>query len=227
MAKECIECCPQVEFYKALISIELAHNVSPPKILSPGGYRLISIDQLVGGRWKVPRNYRRIAGRSQGLEALARHVAGTYKCAGPARVDASLKILGGDTNHVLRCSLTGYGLIIDNEGNPTSVVNYHGDYISVGDNSVVANRSIVLNSYNKLESRYGTEAVQALGELERIVRAHGDSEAVEILDGFIAEASSESPSRGRLRTLFNGLKEAVPTLQGMAELVDKVSGTFT
>ncbi|GAB2965751.1 hypothetical protein GCM10027280_63100 [Micromonospora polyrhachis] len=107
------------------------------------------------------------------------------------------------------------------------VVTYN-EYFSVGDNSNVVNKSVIVNSnVGTYRSRYGTDTVEALRELEHIVRGSNNDEAVEVLDGFLAEARTEEPSRARMKALFSSLQQMVPAVSGAADLASRIAAMFS
>lgn len=131
-----------------------------------------------------------------------------------------------DFNEYSRVSLTSDGDRRLREKDPT--VHYHGEYFHVGDNSTGINKSSIIGSnIAAFQQRYDPETVAALQKIESLVEESGDQDAVDALEGFLAEAHSENPNKSRMRLLFNGVKEAVPLVAGTAEAVAKVSQIFS
>jgi hypothetical protein len=103
----------------------------------------------------------------------------------------------------------------------------HGDMIIGGERSIITNRSIVINSFTDLSARYDPETVQALAELERVVRTSHNQDGIEQLENFLEEVKSTSPKRSVLRALFNGMMEAVPAITKLATLTETITRLFT
>lgn len=106
---------------------------------------------------------------------------------------------------------------------PPSEVNVGRDYISTGDNSPAIRDSVVVNSFNNTyEQRYGAEILQALKELESIVRSNGKAQDIDLLEGFLDEARADRPNRSILRTAFEALQASLPAVSGVADLAIKL-----
>ncbi|MFG3697159.1 hypothetical protein ACGF5C_04450 [Micromonospora sp. NPDC047620] len=133
-----------------------------------------------------------------------------------------------DLNEYSKVAISAAGDKRLRERDPVVKKTYHGDYFHVGDNSTGVNKSRVVNSHiGTYQERYDGETVAALKELERVVRESGNDDAIETLDGFLSEARSDKPSRARMRLLFSGVQQLVPTISGMTDLVAKVTAIFS
>ncbi|WP_141721722.1 hypothetical protein [Micromonospora citrea] len=144
---------------------------------------------------------------------------------GQLKIASEGEIPSSDLNSFTVVAVTAEGDKRLRERDP--VVTYN-EYLSVGDNSNVVSKSIIVNSnVGQYRSRYGTDTVEALRELEQIVRASNNDEAVEVLDGFLAEARADNPSRTRMKVLFSSLQGMVPTLSGAADLATRIASIFS
>lgn len=103
----------------------------------------------------------------------------------------------------------------------------NGDFINNTNGGVVNNRSTVVNAFNTFSDRYTSEVAEALRELERVVRESGSVDGNEQLAAFLEQLEADQPKRSVLRSLFAGIKEAVPALVGMADLTQKISSLFS
>lgn len=129
-------------------------------------------------------------------------------------------------NEYSRIALTSNGDRRLREKDP--IVQHYGDYFHVGDNSTGISKSVIVNSnIAAYQQRYDPATVVALQEMESLVRENGDPDAIEAMDGFLAEARSDNPSRTRMRLLFNGVKQAIPVVAGTADAIAKVAQIFS
>ncbi|MGX6606228.1 hypothetical protein ACWKSP_29505 [Micromonosporaceae bacterium Da 78-11] len=129
-------------------------------------------------------------------------------------------------NEYSRISLTSEGDRRLREKDPA--VHYHGEYFHVGDNSTGINRSSIIGSnIAAFQHLYDPETIAALRKIETLVKEGGDPDAIDAVEGFLAEAHSDNPSKSRMRLLFNGVKQAVPLVTGAADAVAKVSQIFS
>jgi hypothetical protein len=102
------------------------------------------------------------------------------------------------------------------------VVNNYGDTVHAHGGSTINNRSVVVNSFNKFATKYDEETAAALIRLEELVRQSESVDAQENLDAFLEEIQRESPRRSILRSLFDGIQQAVPTVAQAGDILFKI-----
>ena len=102
------------------------------------------------------------------------------------------------------------------------VVNNYGDTVHAHGGSTINNRSVVVNSFNTFAVKYDEETAAALVRLEDLVRRSGNVDAQDNLDAFLEEIQRESPRRSILRSLFEGIQQAVPTVAQAGDVLLKV-----
>src|SRR6266508_3930552 len=91
----------------------------------------------------------------------------------------------------------------------------------------ISNSTIVERSFNKLAKDYGDDTAQALQQLAGEIEKSGDREAAETFEAFNEELQKPEPKKSVLKSLFNGITLALPTLNTMTDLIEKISKIFT
>ena len=102
-----------------------------------------------------------------------------------------------------------------------------GDHFENISHSTIVNRSIVQKSFNKLARDYDDDTAQALQQLAEEIEKSGNREAAETFEAFNEELQKPEPKKSILRSLFNGITEALPALSSMTDLIEKISKIFT
>ncbi|MET8906232.1 hypothetical protein [Micromonospora sp. NPDC004551] len=134
------------------------------------------------------------------------------------RPDPRRRPLPGDQ---IRVTNAGSRYFHDRAGQEGLKVN--GDYINVGSNSVVNNRSVVANSFNTIADRYDIEFARAMEKVEKAVVEAGNPEAQELLTAFTEALTSDRRQPSVLKRLFAGIIEAAPAVAAMTDVVTKIS----
>jgi hypothetical protein len=115
-------------------------------------------------------------------------------------------------------------MIVIKKGGKMSVKN--GDTISAI-NSVVVNRAKVEGHINNISaSGENGDAKALLERLLKMVEASGSAEAGELLESFTQEAAAAKPKKTTLRSLWEGLKSALPSLKEAVGLAADVQRMF-
>lgn len=99
----------------------------------------------------------------------------------------------------------------------------NGDYITVGSNSVLNNRSVVAGSFNTIAQKYSDEFARAVQQLEKTVVEAGNPEAKELLVAFTETLASDRRQPSVLKRLFAGIVEAAPAVSAMTNVVNTIS----
>jgi hypothetical protein len=102
-------------------------------------------------------------------------------------------------------------------------VKVNGDYITVGSNSVVNNRSVVEGSFNTIAQKYSDEFARAVQQLEKAVVESGDPEAKELMDAFAEALASDRRQPSVLKRLFAGVIEAAPAVSAMTNVINTIA----
>ena len=93
--------------------------------------------------------------------------------------------------------------------------------------STIVNKSVVENSFNKVQSKLGPEVAQFIKAVADEVHKSGNAEAGQVFEAFNEELQKPEPKKSLLRTFWNGLAAALPTLlslPGAAESALKIFG---
>jgi hypothetical protein len=86
-----------------------------------------------------------------------------------------------------------------------------GDNIQNNSGTVI-NRSIVLNSFNKVKEMLGEDDARLLQQITEEVERSENKDAVEIMEGFHQELQKPEPKKSLLKSFWNGVVTAVPAL---------------
>lgn len=109
MAKECLDHCPLMTFYRSVVSLEAEHEVEVPDIIGPDGLRIgVHQELLKGSKYLRAKRYRRILSASPGVAKLRDCIKATYDCTGPEMVKDSSDILTALGAIVISCPRSGY-----------------------------------------------------------------------------------------------------------------------
>lgn len=102
-----------------------------------------------------------------------------------------------------------------------------GDVIrDIGAGATVINRSLVEKSFNKVRDQFDENAASALRLIAQEIEKSGNKEAGELFDSFNEELQKPEPKRSLLRTLWNGMVEALPAIGQLAGVVAQISKLF-
>lgn len=102
-----------------------------------------------------------------------------------------------------------------------------GDFIQAGSNSIVINRSLLSNSLNKVREEVGSEVADAISAVADEVQGSNNSDAAELFDEFNRELQSDTPRKLLLKTLFEGVTKAAPTISSLTDATTKIAGLFS
>ncbi|MBO3752176.1 hypothetical protein J5X84_39460 [Streptosporangiaceae bacterium NEAU-GS5] len=111
----------------------------------------------------------------------------------------------------------------------------HGDSfnnVQLGPHAVLQNRSridssLFAQSENTTRSLAGDDGAVALQELKTVVEASGNRKAIDLFDRLIEELHRNEPNRTIIKAFWNGLVEALPTVNGLVEIGAKLAGIFS
>jgi hypothetical protein len=103
----------------------------------------------------------------------------------------------------------------------TSVVymNNFGDTIHLGDGSMVTNRSTVSGSYNHHRAAIQPEVALLISQLAAAVSQSGNRDAQDNMDALVEETQRPEPRPAMMRSLLNGIGQALPTATQISELL--------
>jgi hypothetical protein len=102
-----------------------------------------------------------------------------------------------------------------------------GDSFSnIGAGATIVNRSTLTNAMNVLNQRADEGTAAALKELADFIQHSGNTAAAENFDAFNAELQRQEPRKSLLRSLWNGVVEALPSIASLAGAIAKIVALF-
>jgi hypothetical protein len=101
-----------------------------------------------------------------------------------------------------------------------------GDRFENIQDTTIVNRSTVENAFNRVAPQVDSELSDALRELADAVQASGSTAAAETYASFTEELERSEPRKSVLRSLWDGLTDALPSVLQMTEVVAKVTSLF-
>jgi hypothetical protein len=103
-----------------------------------------------------------------------------------------------------------------------------GDSFSnIGAGAVIVNRSLLLNSLNRLASEDRDDISAALQKVANLIEESGSVEATESFNAMSEELNQSAPRKAVLKALWAGVVGALPAISEMADITDKVSSLFS
>jgi hypothetical protein len=113
-------------------------------------------------------------------------------------------------------------------------INISGDYYMLGDqinnsgnNNTLINRSSVINALNNTKDDSLVKCVEeALLELKKIVDSSNNEEAIKNHDAFCKHVSSDKPDKTILKSLWNSILAAIPTLAQSTTIITNIAKLF-
>lgn len=102
-----------------------------------------------------------------------------------------------------------------------------GDRFENISNSTLINRSVVQSAFNKVASEHDRDTARALKLIADEIERSGSKGAAETFNSFAEELHKSDPRKPVLRTLWNGVVAALPTVVQMTDAVSKITALFT
>jgi hypothetical protein len=105
---------------------------------------------------------------------------------------------------------------------------FMGDTFSnIGPNTTIINRSLVQHSMNRARANGGGDVADALKKIADAVDASGNKEAVEFFDQFNEELQKPEPRKTLLRSSWDNLVNALPTIGALAGAAEAIAKLFS
>ena len=79
---------------------------------------------------------------------------------------------------------------------------------------------------NTVARRIDDETAQALRRIAEMIEAQNNREAAEIFESFNKELAKQDPANAVLKSLWNGLKAAMPVLAAATDITVKIAKLF-
>lgn len=94
---------------------------------------------------------------------------------------------------------------------------------NIGAGATIVNRSNLVNAMNATKDTVGPDVSEALRQLAEFIERSGDSDAAENFNAFTEELQQPNPRKSLLKSFWNGMLAALPTIADLATVV----GTIT
>jgi hypothetical protein len=107
---------------------------------------------------------------------------------------------------------------------------FMGDIIS--NNSAPVNNRSIVNSFNKIEEKFGKEAVLLLERIAKEVEKSGDKHAQQLMEEFHEEIQKPKPKKSKLKSSWKRFAKIVPSLTnadkilGIIEKISKIVASY-
>ena len=83
--------------------------------------------------------------------------------------------------------------------------------------------SLVENSFNKIKEGYGDDVAKALLQIAEFIEGSGNKEAGELFDSFNEEISKPQPKKSVLKSIWEKIEKALPTITTLSEAIVKLT----
>ena len=103
-----------------------------------------------------------------------------------------------------------------------------GDKFSdIGAGATIVNRSLLSNALNTIGNKIGPEVAEALKAVSAVVDEAGNADATENFNGFTEELGKSEPRKSRLKSFWNGLVDALPSIAQLGDATAKIASLFS
>jgi hypothetical protein len=92
--------------------------------------------------------------------------------------------------------------------------------------STIINDSLIIGSFNKVRGELGEDIAKALLKAAEEIEKSGNKEAADLFNGFNEELQKPNPRKTILKSLWNGIERASPTIAKLTDIVTKISKLF-
>lgn len=101
-----------------------------------------------------------------------------------------------------------------------------GDIFENIRDSTIVNRSIVEKSFNKVREEIDQDTAMALLRVAEEIAKSGNPEAAELFEGFNEELQKPEPRGSVLKSIWDGIEKALPTIVQLTDVVTRISKLF-
>jgi len=103
---------------------------------------------------------------------------------------------------------------------------YMGDIFKNINNATIINKSIVKDSFNKVEKEHGEEVAKALLQIGEFIENSGHLPAGILFDKFNEELNKNQPEKATLKKIWEGIEKTLPTIATISEMIAKIAPLF-
>lgn len=101
-----------------------------------------------------------------------------------------------------------------------------GDVFKNIQNATIINKSVIKNSFNKINKEHGDDVAKALLQIAEFIEKSGNREAGELFDTFNEEINNPHLKKSVLKSLWGGIEKALPAITTLSEAIAKIISIF-
>lgn len=106
--------------------------------------------------------------------------------------------------------------------------NIMGDVFNdIGAGAMIVNRSNLINAMNATKDTAGPDVSEALRQLAEFIQKSGNNEAADSFNAFTEELQRPNPRKSVLKSLWNGMLAALPTIANLAAVAGTIAVLIT
>jgi hypothetical protein len=120
---------------------------------------------------------------------------------------------------------------------PTQIVNYVINYGNMHNSSIqqgtsnsdqtIINRSLIENSFNKIEGKYDKEIIEGLRQVAEFIAKSENRSAGVLFNEFNEELNKRQPDKSALGNIWSSIQKLLPEIATVSGAVTKVATLFT
>jgi len=111
-------------------------------------------------------------------------------------------------------------------GNYSETGRVMGDVFKDIQNATVINKSLVENSFNKVKTEHDEETSKALVEVAKFIEKSKNPAAGVLFDSFNQELNKSQPDKSKLKSFWEVLQNALPSIATISDSVAKIVRLF-
>lgn len=101
-----------------------------------------------------------------------------------------------------------------------------GDVIKNIKNATIINKSLVNNSFNRVEKEYDQDVAKALKQVAEFIEKSGNISAGILFDKFNEELNKPKPEKSTLSKIWDGIVKTLPSIATISEVIVKLAPLF-
>jgi hypothetical protein len=101
-----------------------------------------------------------------------------------------------------------------------------GDYFNNIQNATIINKSILENSFNKVENEYNEEVAKSLIQIAEYIEESGNISAGILFDNFNEELNKPQLDKSKIGKIWDGIEKTLPSIATISEIIAKLAPLF-
>ena len=97
---------------------------------------------------------------------------------------------------------------------------------NIGAGTTIINKSLVENSFNKVEREYGEDTKKALEQISQFIEKSNNPAAGALFNSFNQELSKPQHEKSTLKGIWDGIEKVLPSIATIAGTVAKITSLF-